>query len=47
MIRFITYLIDRLTQYRDYLIDKSIPKSQTAKQWAAGYEKWQRTQRKK
>ena len=34
MIKLITYLINRLTEFRDYLIDKSIPKSQTPQQWA-------------
>ena len=46
MIKLITYLINRLTEFRDYLIDRSIPKSQTPQQWAAGYKKWQNEQRK-
>lgn len=46
MIRLITYLINRLTEFRDYLIERSIPKSQTPQQWAAGYKKWQNEQRK-
>ena len=46
MIRLITYLINRLTEFRDYLIDRSIPKSQTPQQWAAGYKKWQKEHRK-
>ena len=32
MIRIITYLINKLTEYREYLIDKSIPKSQRVPQ---------------
>ena len=47
MINFITYLINRLTQIREYLIERSIPKGQTAQQWADGYKKWQQTQKKK
>ena len=46
MIKLITYLINRLTEFREYLIERSIPKSQTPQQWAAGYKKWQREQRK-
>ena len=40
MIRIITYLINKLTQYREYLIDKSIPKRMSAKEWAKGYQEW-------
>lgn len=40
MIKLITYLINRLTEFRNYLIERSIPKSQTPQQWAAGYKKW-------
>ena len=29
MIKLITYLINRLTEFREYLIERSIPKSQT------------------
>ena len=47
MTNFITYLINRLTQFREYLIERSIPKGQTAQQWADGYKKWQQTQKKK
>lgn len=46
MIKLITYLIIRLTEFRDYLIDRSIPKSQTPQQWSAGFKKWQNEQRK-
>jgi len=46
MIKLITYLINRLTEFREYLIERSIPKSQTPQQWAAGYKKWQSEQRK-
>lgn len=47
MINYITYLINKLTQFREYLIQRSIPRGQTAQQWADGYKKWQREQRKK
>ena len=47
MINYITYLINKLTQFREYLIQRSIPRGQTAQQWAAGYKKWKREQRKK
>lgn len=40
MINYITYLINKLTQFREYLIQRSIPRGQTAQQWAAGYKKW-------
>ncbi len=46
MIKLITYLINRLTEFREYLIERSIPKSQTPQQWADGYKKWQSEQRK-
>ena len=46
MIKLITYLINRLTEFRDYLIDRSMMKSQTLQQWAAGYKKWQNEQMK-
>ena len=46
MIKLITYLINRLTEFREYLIKRSIPKSQTPQQWADGYKKWQSEQRK-
>ena len=29
-----------LTQYREYLIDKSIPRRVSAKEWAKGYQEW-------
>ena len=47
MINFITYLINRLTQFREYLIESSIHKGLKAQQWADGYKKWQQTQKKK
>ena len=40
MIRIITYLINKLTQYREYLIDKSFPRRVNAQEWAKGYEDW-------
>ena len=29
-----------LTQYREYLIDKSFPRRVNAQEWARGYEDW-------
>ena len=40
MIRILTNMIELMNRYRDYLIEKSIPKKVSAKQWADGYKKY-------
>ena len=41
LVGFLSYIINKLTRFREYLIKKSIPNSQTPQEWASGYLKWQ------
>ena len=47
MIKITTFIINKLTRFREYLIKKSIPNSQTPQQWASGYLKWKKQQKRK
>lgn len=45
IIRLLDYTIKQLKRYREYLIDQSIPKKVSAKEWAEGYNKWKNKKR--
>jgi len=47
LVGFLSYIINKLTRFREYLIKKSIPNSQTPQEWASGYLKWQQQQKRK